>query len=75
MAGGGSSTAGLASYKLDISAHLRPTEADAQDEDVIKSLNNDEDGFYYIPNFITEQEEEYLIEKVCTMIVRLVEAL
>ena len=23
------------------------------------------DGFFYIPNFITEDEERYLIEKVC----------
>lgn len=46
----------LAEYRLDIKDYWTPSEGESSDQ-----LS----GFYYIPNFISEQEEEYLIDKVC----------
>jgi hypothetical protein len=51
----GDSARDLADYRLNIKEHWTPPEGESSDQ-----LS----GFYYIPNFITEQEEEYLIEKV-----------
>lgn len=39
-------------FKLNISEHQPSAYA------------SEDGGFYYIPNFISEQEEEYLIEKI-----------
>lgn len=52
----GESTSKLAKYKLQ----LQETASEGDDRD--SSL----DGFFYIPEFISEQEEEYLIEKINT---------
>jgi hypothetical protein len=46
----------LVKYRLDIKEHWTPPEGESSE---LAS------GFYYIPNFISEQEEGYLIEKVC----------
>jgi hypothetical protein len=54
----------LAKYKLDITSQFKTSERESQEKDVVGCLNNDQDGFFYISNFINEQEEEYLIEKV-----------
>ncbi|UZJ52951.1 hypothetical protein CBS101457_002271 [Exobasidium rhododendri] len=65
MEGQGAAQASLASYKIDISAHIQKKEDPGlQEDDLTKCLASDEDGFFYIPNFISEQEEEYLREKI-----------
>jgi hypothetical protein len=39
---------------------------DIQDTEAKGCLDNDSsDGFFYIPNFISEAEEEHIISKVC----------
>ena len=54
----------LRRYKLDIAAHLHSPDLQQEGPDVAQCLSSDEDGFFYIPDFITEQEEAYLMDKV-----------
>lgn len=56
--GHGVDEAELAKYRLDIKQHWTAPEGESSEQ---------ASGFYYIPHFINEQEEEYLIEKVCRM--------
>lgn len=53
----------LAPHKIVLPADLLK---DIQDTEAKGCLDNDSsDGFFYIPNFISEAEEEHIISKVC----------
>jgi hypothetical protein len=64
LAGTSTSYKDLSHYKLDSKDHFNSSEAASQEEDIVKCLTSDQDGFFYIPDFISEQEEEYLLDKV-----------
>lgn len=55
-------TKNLTPHKIVLPADLLK---DIQDTDAQGCLDNDSsDGFFYIPNFISEAEEEHIISKV-----------
>ncbi|KAN0065360.1 hypothetical protein ACQY0O_001196 [Thecaphora frezii] len=57
----------LKAYRITLPPHVLPASSQ-QDQDRGQQDVGDEkeDGFYYIPDFITEDEEEYLIHKIKT---------
>ncbi|TKY86077.1 hypothetical protein EX895_004902 [Sporisorium graminicola] len=59
----------LKAYRIDIPAHAGPNQfasssIQQQQDKTDAEKENDEGGFFYIPNFITEDEERFLTEAI-----------